>query len=119
MSDTEGLKGHYPLLVEAAVEYKKYSRRFMAEFKSKSSFNSIHLLFSELPYTESGTANRTSMMYGHTLQYRDNDKKYYCIKDGQTSKFALVFLNIAKHAIVEERLAILNSHMHKPDVAQH
>ena len=55
-----------PLLVEAAVEFKKYSRRFMAEYKSKSSQNT-NLPCLGLPYTETSTANRTSLMHGYTL----------------------------------------------------
>ena len=36
LHDPEGIVQRYPLLIEAAVEFKKYSRRFMAEYKGKS-----------------------------------------------------------------------------------
>ena len=57
------------------------------------------------------------MIRGYTLQFKDTNKKFYCLKEGQTRKFVLFFFKIVALNIVKERLEILDTHMHKPDAA--
>ena len=35
MNDYEGMVKYYPLIVEACVEFKRYSRKYMADYNGK------------------------------------------------------------------------------------
>ena len=100
----------YPSLVEAAIEFKRFSRKLLAE-KSKTSKvklagDSIQKYeikkglaaqnaqnFNEKgEYEESKSARETDMADGYRLEYDAADDKYYCLLERQTSKSLLFYL---------------------------
>lgn len=82
---------YYPLVVEAAIEFKRFVRRYLAEY---------HGLGNE--YVETDSARVVELAKGYKLAYHV-DGKYYCLKDGQELK---------------DRLEILKDHKYKPAIVQ-
>lgn len=67
----------YPRLVETVIEFKRYSRKILAEHKGKLlKFNLI--LGHE--YTEAPDARVIDMAEGYHLQYNPADDTYYCLR---------------------------------------
>ncbi len=82
--DIEGMVQSYPLLVEAVIEYKRFSRRFQAE--SKGTYYLLPSKFSH-PYIgeihiESSNVSSITMAKGFTLAYSHVEEKHYCLEDG-------------------------------------
>ena len=62
-----GMVLYYPLLVEAIIEFQRYSRELIAGIRQKS-------------YEEDESACRTVLANGYYLVYKQRHDKYYCLK---------------------------------------
>ena len=60
----------YPYLVEVAVEFKRYSRKFLADLKGER-------------YEEAESARKIALAKGFKLVYGEITDKYYCLTEGQ------------------------------------
>lgn len=78
---------YYPLIVEAAIEFKRFVRQYLAEYKGEK-------------YSESESARTCELADGYRLEYHV-DGKLYCMKKGETLK---------------ERLETLSKHCYKPEI---
>ncbi len=66
----------YPRLIETVIEFKRYSRRILAEHKGNFIFYRIGLEYQEKPDTI-----EVDMASGYRLQYNEVDDTYYCLRD--------------------------------------
>ena len=61
---------YYPLIVEAIIEFLRYSREFIAGVRNRE-------------YKESPSAHRIPLVEGYTVEYLERHDKYYCLKQSQ------------------------------------
>lgn len=59
----------YPALVEAAIEFKRFSRKILAGVGDKV-----------VPYEESKSARETELADGYRIQFDPTDDRLYCLK---------------------------------------
>ena len=78
----------YQLLVEAIIEFKRYLRRFLVEYRG-------------LPYIETITATRTKLARGFTVVRHEATDTHYCVFELQT---------------MNERIDEIKDHMYKPEI---
>jgi hypothetical protein len=78
---------NYPRLVETAIEFKRFSRRILAENKGMES----ELLRFSLgqTYCEQPDARVIEIASGYRLEYNQPDDTYYCLKGSQRCKLSL------------------------------
>lgn len=85
----------YPRLVETVIEFKRYSRRILAEHKG-------------LEYSEQPDARVIDMASNYRLQYNEPDDTYYCLQGAQTLEQRVKYLefnDVSKPAIPNENQA--------------
>ena len=69
------------MLVELMVDFKVYSRKIIAEYKSKTQC----LMFIDEKFSTTPDCEQLCLAEDYRIQKRDS--KYYCLKGDQTSKF--------------------------------
>lgn len=60
------LQQAYPLLIEISIEFKRYARKFIADYRSE-------------PYTETANTVKIELAKGYTLQTCGSTSIYYCL----------------------------------------
>lgn len=60
------LQQGYALLVEISIEFKRYARKFIADYRNE-------------PYTETANAVEIELANGYTLQICSKTSIYYCL----------------------------------------
>ena len=68
--DYQSMVQYYPLLVEAVVEFMRYTRELIARVKKKD-------------YNESPSAHKIPLVDGYSLMYHTRHDKYYCLKQSE------------------------------------
>ena len=81
----------YPRLVETVIEFKRFSRRILAEHKGKHTLLDKHYLGFE--YIEKQSEIVIDMASNYRLQYNESDDTYYCLEGQQTFKYHLWQIN--------------------------
>lgn len=59
----------YPRLVETVIEFKRFSRKILAEHRGE-------------PYEEQPDAREVDIAIGYRLEHNESDDTYYCMRDG-------------------------------------
>jgi hypothetical protein len=83
----------YPRLVEAVVEFKRFSRKVLAEHKGN--YNKLTSIIGVENYFEADDAHECSLAQGYRLKYNCEDDVYYCLKDGESSKALNLIINFS------------------------
>lgn len=90
MNDFQTMIDYYPFLVEYCIEFKRFSRRYLAELKGR--------------YTvEPSSARSAVVAEGYKLYHNQLDDKIYCIKENQS---------------IDERMAEIPRFVLKPACAE-
>ena len=81
---------YYPLVVEACIEFKRFVRRYLAEYNGKFYFSFTEIFLNSFigngeDYVEAESARVVELANGYKLAYHV-DGRYYCLKDGQERK---------------------------------
>ena len=72
---------YYPTLVEHTIYFKVYSKKIIAEYKSKARC----LMFIDEKFSITPDSEQLCLAEDYRIQKRDG--KYYCLKGDQTGKF--------------------------------
>ena len=83
-----GMVHYYPLLVEAAVEYERYSRELIAGVRKRL-------------YDENENPSNIMLADGYHLVYHERHDKHYCLRKSQE---------------LSDRIKVLERHKVKPDI---
>ena len=88
--DFKGMIFYYPLVVEACIEFKRFVRRYLAEYNGKFALTFTEFVFNSFiglgnEYVEADSARAVELANGYKLAY-NVDGRYYCLKDGQERK---------------------------------
>ena len=79
----------YILLVEASIEFKRFSRKVLAHFKCKlQNQQREQALFIESEHRETPSARQAYLPEGYSVLYDQGTDKFYCLKQGQLRKCA-------------------------------
>ena len=63
------MEDYYPLLMEFSIEFKRFSRKYLADLKNQA-------------YKENDSARVALVAEGYVLQRNQIDGKIYCLKTG-------------------------------------
>jgi len=77
---------YYPLLVETCIEFKRFSRKYLADKKGKVNIPGVKNLLIGCAYEDRKSARTTELAKGYVLELNPAEDKFYCLKDGQTRK---------------------------------
>ena len=72
---------YYPLLIEYSIEFKRFSRKYLSDLKSKRIFAYKQLFIHiDRHYIETESAREANVAEGYRLEHYQLDDKVYCLK---------------------------------------
>ena len=85
--DFKSMLVYYPLIIEAVIEFRRYSRELIAGVKQQD-------------YEESESVSNVPLVDGYKLIYQTRHDKFYCLKLTES---------------IDERLKVIDKHQIKPE----